>query len=502
MASFMSDVTEIRRMPFADALAAGKVRPLPASLHAEYVTLNLGLRSRPALPLRVVYTPLCGTGDTTVGDVLRAAGYDVIVYEPQNTFDGSFSTVPLRLPNPEVPVAAQPALPLATERNADVVLCTDPDADRLGVYARDASGQWRYLNGNEIASILAYYLCLDPQGPRRSGLIIKTLVTTRTIGTIAQRSGCEIVGDLLVGFKYIADVLYQLETGGRFQGMEASPSSLVMAGEESHGVLMTPEIRDKDAAGGAMVLCELLSQLRAKGLLLTDYLDALALECGNHQNAARSIVMKGIRGVTLLADMMRSLREKPPAAFAGQPVLRSRDLLSPEFGPLRSDTERLSRNFLVYETASAQIVVRPSGTEPKAKIYVDVEGAALPGAAAGSRPDAGRFARDLAAAVSDDCIRRIGYKLSDTAALLPDYVDLDLKAGFDRDFAPELKRSMGELAGLASETQLAWFRERLAPFGAGSDPLDTAGRALVQLLSTITDEPAPALRELISQAVR
>jgi phosphoglucomutase/phosphomannomutase len=417
--------------------------------------------------------------------VLRAAGYEVLVYEPHNTFDGSFSTVPLRLPNPEVPVAAQPALPLATERCADVVLCTDPDADRLGVYARDAGGQWRYLNGNEIASILAYYLCLDPEGPRRAGLVIKTLVTTRTIANIAQRAGCQIVGDLLVGFKYIADVLYQLEITGRFQEIDAAPSSLVMAGEESHGVLMTPEIRDKDAAGGALILCEVLSQLRAKGQLLTGYLDALALECGNHQNAARSIVMKGIKGVGLLADMMRSLREKPPTAFGGQPILRSRDLLATEFGPLRSDTERLSRNFLVYETAAAQIVVRPSGTEPKAKIYVDVEGAKLPGAAAGSRPEAARFARNLAGAVSDDCIGRIGYKLSDSAALLPDYVDLDLKAGFDRDFTPELNRKVPELVGMTPEAQLAWHRERLAAFGAGSDPLATAGPALSHLLKTL-----------------
>ena len=331
----------------------------------------------------MVYTPLCGTGDGSVGDVLRAAGYDVQVYPPHNTYDGTFASVPLRLPNPEVPAAASPALPFATERNADLVLATDPDADRLGVYARDAAGSWRYVNGNEIAALLAYYLCLDAEfGPRRSGLLIKTMVTTRTLRRIAERAGCRIVGDLLVGFKYIAHVLDCLEREGRYEDISAVPSDLVMAGEESHGVLLTPAIRDKDAAGGALVLCELVAQLRARGRLLTDYLDAFELECGNHQNAARSIVMKGIRGATLLAEMMRSLREQPPAELGGMPVLRARDLLAPEFGPLRSDTERLSRNFLVYDLEAAQIVVRPSGTEPKAKIYVDVEGSKLPGAAA------------------------------------------------------------------------------------------------------------------------
>ncbi len=489
MASFMSDVSEIRRAAFEDALRDCAIHPLPESLHAAYLDANLALRSKPALPLTVVYTPLCGTGNGSVGDVLRAAGYDVRLYPPHSGYDGTFAAVPLRLPNPEVPAAASPALPFATSQNADVVLSTDPDADRLGVHARDAGGNWRYLNGNEIAAVLAYYLCLDQDlGPRRSGLLIKTMVTTGALTRIAERCGCRIVGDLLVGFKYIAHVLHLLETEGRYGDIAAAPSDLIMAGEESHGVLLTPAIRDKDAAGGALVLCELVSQLRAGGRLLTDYLDTLELECGNYQNAARSIVMKGIRGAALLSEMMGSLRERPPAELGGFPVLRARDLLSPEYGPLRSETERLSRNFLVYELEATQVVVRPSGTEPKAKVYVDVEGARLPGDAAHSRAAAAGFAGTLAARVATECVARVGYHLSPSAALLPDHIDLDLKAAFDTSFRADLIAAAGTLNSLAPDEQLSWLRRLLAPYGSGSDPLESAGPALAHLVRSLVSE--------------
>jgi phosphoglucomutase len=489
MGSFMSDVSDLRRVAFEDALRDCAIHPLPESLHAAYLDANLALRSKPALPLTVVYTPLCGTGNGSVGDVLRAAGYDVRLYPPHNTYDGTFADVPLRLPNPEVPAAASPALPFATAQNADLVLSTDPDADRLGVHARDANGDWRYLNGNEIAALLAYYLCADAEfGPRRSGLLIKTMVTTRTLTRIAERCGCRIVGDLLVGFKYIAHVLHLLETEGRYGDVAAAPSDLIMAGEESHGVLLTPAIRDKDAAGGALVLCELASQLRAGGRLLTDYLDALELECGNYQNAARSIVMKGIRGAALLAEMMGSLRQHPPAEFGGMPVVRARDLLSPEYGPLRSETERLSRNFLIYELEAAQVVVRPSGTEPKAKVYVDVEGARLPGEAAHNRAAAAQFAGDLALRIATECVARVGYHLSPSAALLPDHIDLDLKAAFDTSFRADLIAASGTLCSLAPEEQLSWLRRRLAPYGSGSDPLESTGTAVAHLVRTLVCE--------------
>ena len=487
MAEFMGEVKDIKQSPFSEGVASGKIHALPAELHKAYIGVNLALRGRTVTPITIVYTPLCGTGDGTVGDVLRAVGHDVRVYGPQNTYDGSFSTVPLRLPNPEVPEAASPALDLAKKLNVDLVLCTDPDADRLGVFARDRQNNWRYLNGNEIASILAYYLSADKTlGPKRSGLFIKTLVTTRMLERIAQLADCKIVPDLLVGFKYIAYVLLSLEQHGKYEGIQARPTDLVIAGEESHGVLLTPEIRDKDAAGGALVLCELLSQLRASDKYLPEYLDALALECGNYQNVSRSIVMRGIRGSELLSAMMLSLREKPPAELGGMKVLRARDLLSEEYGKLRSDTERLSRNFLVYELDLARIVIRPSGTEPKAKVYVDMEGSKVPNVR--TRRDASQHAQRLAANVLADCIGRLGFHLSESANILPDYVDLDLKVQFDTGFRKDLLAAADQLAGQSPADQLAWLRQRLAPYGAGSDPLASTATAVTHLLGELSKE--------------
>jgi phosphoglucomutase/phosphomannomutase len=491
MTSFMGDVTEIQRAEFTEAVADGRIRPLPEGLHAVYLGANLALRSSNPQSATIVYTPLCGTGNATVGDVLRAAGYDVQLYEPHANYDGTFAAVPLRLPNPEVPEAASPALGMARAVNADMVLCSDPDADRIGVFARDAAGRWRYLNGNEIASILAYYLVLDGErGPKRSGVLIKTLVTTRMIQNIAKQAGCPIVGDLLVGFKYIANVLLCLEREGRFEGVVASHRDLVMAGEESHGVLLTPLVRDKDAAGGALILCELVSQLRMEGRYLPEYLDALCMACGNYQNMARSMVMRGIRGAALLERMMRSLRDETPREFGGMPVLRFRDLLSPEHGPIRSDTDRLSRNFLVFELEQAQIVVRPSGTEPKAKIYVDVEGARIPGVS--DRQGAAAFARRLAAQVLEECIGRIGYSLSANAHLLPDYLDLDLKADFDTRFRGDLQAALGKLSGQTEAHQIAWLRDRLKPYGGGSDPLGPTAATLEALFDDLGNAAASA----------
>jgi phosphoglucomutase len=474
MASYMGDVKEIRKIAFADALAQGKVRALPDDLHSAYIAVNLAIKSKPSLPISVVYTPLCGTGNGNVGDVLRAAGYPVHVYQPHNNFDGTFAEIPFRMPNPEVPEAASPALAAAKELGADMVLSSDPDADRLGVFAKDTHGGWHYFNGNQIASVLAYYLCLDRElGPRRSGILIKTLVTTRMIQRIAEQAGCAIVSDLLVGFKYIAHVLDCFERQGRYENIEASAKDLILAGEESHGVLLTPEIRDKDAAGGALILCELLGQLRSKGRYLPEYRDSMTKQCGSYQNVARSIVMKGIRGVTLLQEMMDSLRNQPPTEFAGMPVRRALDLLQPEHGPLRSDTERLSRNFLVYELDRAQVVVRPSGTEPKAKIYVDL---------AGATPEE---ARALAARISVDCIGRLGFHLSTSASLLPDYVDLDLRAAFDTNFRPDLEAELPKLRPQDLDEQLHWLRDRLAPYGSGSDPLAATSLAVSHLLGEL-----------------
>ena len=501
MMDYMDKAPEVKRLPFDTAVAQDSVRRLPPELHQAYVAMNLALRPGGARkPVKVVYSPLSGTGDSTVGDVLRAAGHDVHLFAPQADFDGSFKSVPFRLPNPEVPEAASPALPEATATGADIVLFTDPDADRLGMFAKEKAGGWRYITGNEIGSILAYYLVADrDRGPRKPGLLIKTLVTTRAIEDVARRSGCQIVSDLLVGFKYIANVLLCLEKGGQFGNVEARPGDLVLAAEESHGFLLTPDIRDKDAAGAALVLCDLLGQLRAEGKYLTEYLDGLSLESGNYANAARNIVMRGIRGTEMLTSMMASLRAKPPARLGDLEVTRFDDFLSEAHGPFSAngDTERLARNLLLLELDGVQIVIRPSGTEPKVKVYVDVEGRKR--IAGGDRAAAASLAQDIAGLVFHHCLDRIGYRLSPSAGLLPDYVDLDLKSDFDNRFRRELLEKTEWLGHSASSDQLQWLRKSLAKYAAGADPIDTVKLAVAHLAGELAAAaPSEAARDALA----
>jgi phosphoglucomutase len=485
LAAFMRDITEIKRVPFDVARTQGLILCQEPTVHEAYISTNLQLRTKDLTSsMPVVYTPLSGTGDSTVGDVLRSAGYDVELFQPQANFDGTFATIFLRLPNPEVPEAARPALHLAEKNGACIVLSTDPDADRLGVYARAQDGKWRYLTGNDIAAILAYYLVLDKErGPKRSGLIIKTLVTTKVLENIAQRSGCQIIPNLLVGFKYIANVLENLERTGSFDGIKAQPRDLIIAAEESHGVLLTPDIRDKDSAGGALLLCELVTQLCQSGEYLPDYLDKLMGECGNYANSTRSIVMRGIKGTALLKEMMRSLRNEPVEYIGDFKVLSVTDYLSATFGPLQSTTDELSRNLLLYTIDGAQAVIRPSGTEPKVKIYADLEGQKL--VPDGDRSAAEAMARQLADSVFDVCLRRIGVSLSPSARVLPDHVDLDLRIDFDQNFSGELLRNARRLSQLSRPEILEWFRARLSAYGAGADPLEAAGLALPHLCDAL-----------------
>jgi phosphoglucomutase len=489
---YMNNVPEVKRVPFAHAQARGSVRPLTADLHQAYISLNLALRPAASrLPVRVMYSPLCGTGNSTVGDVLRAAGHDVRLFGPQANFDGTFASVPFRLPNPEVPESVSPALPEASATGSELVLCTDPDADRLGMFAKSADGGWRYITGNEIGTILAYYLVADRErGPRRPGLLVKTLVTTRALQDIASRSGCRIVSDLLVGFKYIADVLLSLETKGRFGDVQAQPGDLVLAAEESHGFLLTPEIRDKDAAGAALVLCDLLGQLRSEGRFLTDYLDALSIESGNYANMARSIVMRGIRGAGLLASMMASLRADPPSRIGDFAVTGFEDYCSPKFGPFsaQDQTERQARNLLLLELDGAQVVIRPSGTEPKAKVYVDAEGRRLvPGA---GRAAAAAVAQQIAGLVYAVCLERIAFRLRPSAALLPDYIDLDLKADFDTRFRTELKNQAEDWGDCTPAGQLDWLKNQLALYVPGADPIVSVQHAVASLADELATETA------------
>ena len=491
LVSYMLDPGPVTRMPFARAVEAGLVKPLTPAMHAQYIEASLVVEraaqdalTKGAPP--IVYTPLCGTGTTTVAEVLRAAGYNVVFHEPQAAFDGTFASIPFRLPNPEVPQAAWPAIETAEQCDSPIVLSTDPDADRLGLLVKDTDGTWIHLNGNEIGAILTYYLVHDEKrGPRRKGVVITTLVTSGVIERIARSANCAIISNLLVGFKFIADVLGSLDRTGRYEDVEGTSSDLILATEESHGFLVTPEIRDKDAAGAALVLCDVLAKLREEGRTFIDYLDEIAEACGTFGNDIRSILMMGIKGSDTLGRMMRILRTDTPKAIGGRPVVEFKDLLadsplssSPDWPDVRVESsDDKSKNLLVLRFDKARAIVRPSGTEPKVKVYAEVE---APGQ---SREQAKAMAHELATDMFRECLKLLGpeYELSRVAELIPDHVELDLKRAFDTDFTPAFVGEADALAGMESPALLEWLRERLKPYGGGSDPLQVMRPALVAL---------------------
>jgi hypothetical protein len=326
---------------------------------------------------------------------------------------------------------------------------------------------------------------LDPAGPRRKGLVIETLVTTKILGRIVEKAtGSQIVDDLLVGFKYVANVLKSLEREGRYKHVAASPQQLVLAAEESHGVIVVPTIRDKDATPACMYLAALYQQQRKKGMTLLDYYIHLLEELGGYDTVNRSITMTGTEGILRKDRIMEFLRRSPPQTLGGQTVRRCVDFWDQQaFGPFVSETDRLPRNVIQLFTDSFIITIRPSGTEPKLKFYCQL----LPfGAPSGARGmELLREVRTKADAISlkiyNDLLGIIGLSLSEAALLLPDIVDLDRKQMFDRETVPKLHQALsdGTFADLGGA--LAWLRKEAAAMTPGADPLPALKAPLAHL---------------------
>ncbi len=383
MAELVDQVETIKLLSWSEAAKTGRVHEISDSIHKGYIELCRKQTFIPAPKFdeaRIVFSPLHGVGAMTALEVLEDAGFRTYPVEEQMTPDGQFPNV-TKSPNPEVPASLDLAEELAKKVEADLLLATDPDADRLGGMSprtHDRKGPWRYLNGNEIGAMLAHFklLQLSEKGMLpKSPVVIKTLVTTNMITRIARHFGAQIVDNLLVGCKYIGDVIWQLESNGSFQDVEGTPDDFVIGCEESHGYLLTQEIRDKDAAASALVLAEIALHAKRNGLTVADYLDDLTRQFGYFRNLLVPVVMKGIEGKQLMAKMLDFLRESPPTEIAGLPVTRFEDLRSTDswMGEFKGETDFKARNFLVFTLGeNVRIALRPSGTEPKAKAYIEV----------------------------------------------------------------------------------------------------------------------------------
>ena len=478
LADTMNRVSEVRRLDFEKAFRAGRILPIPADAHQRYTQTYVALycpQHEPDSDHIITYTPLNGSGWTTVGEVLEQLGFPVQM-PPDQGPDGSFSAIPLKAPNPEQPQATVPACAFAEQIGSSLVLSSDPDADRVGAEIRLPDDSWYHFDGNQIAAMLCYHLMLDREGPRKQGLVIETLVTTKILGEIVRRAGNSwIVDDLLVGFKYVADVLKKLDSEGRFGTIECAPEDLVLAAEESHGVMVIPHIRDKDATPACVLLAILHQRMRRSGRTLLDYYTHILDEVGGFDSVSRSIMMPGAEGMRLKDQIMASLRQFPPREVSGSPVLEVVDYFDQQrFGPFLSDTDRMARNVIQIKTRELVVTIRPSGTEPKVKFYCQI----LPSTTA--RHEAvGRelldrirgFATSVAGGVYNDLLALIGVRLDPEVLQLPDIVNLEQKNLFQETTAPELKSRLNSLQWDQLDPILAWLTEQTAQMTPGSDPL-------------------------------
>ena len=481
LALIVDQVKEIRVATNDDLERLGLVRDVPEAARRGFIDMNLDLRLQPAPGGgRFVFTGLHGTGTRTVGRCLEEMGLarerQLFYVDEQCEIRSDFESVTFRSPNPEVPESLELGIRLAREVGADLVLATDPDADRLGGAARDGDS-YRFVSGNEFASIMTRYRLesLEAAGklPSRP-LGIKTVVTTDLVRKLIESKNGVVIGDLLVGFKYIAAVLGSLERSGRFRGVASSIGDFVIAAEESHGFMLTPTVRDKDAAGAAVVLAELTSELAASGQSVYDYLIDTYKRYGYHANIVRSTVMQGAAGSANIRKIQRLLRSDPPRCIGGREVLEVNDYWDEsKFGPFLSETDRSSRNLVSFSMEGGiKATIRPSGTEPKNKLYLEWAAAPLGAEASRSefeehRKQVDREVKEFSNSFLAEMLSLIGVSLPVYAFEVSDLVALQHKVDFCNRFLPEFERRADDV--LASRTDeaavSAWIEETLRPYG-------------------------------------
>ena len=308
--------------------------------------------------LKLVYSPLNGSGLVPVTRILHDIGIDDITIVPEQQYpDGNFPTCPY--PNPEIFEALRLGLELAKKSGADLMLATDPDADRVGIAIKCPDGSYELVSGNEVGVLLLDYICQGrietgtmPQNP----VAVKSIVSTPLADAVAKNYGVEM-RNVLTGFKWIGDQIARLEAAGEVD-------RFLFGFEESYGYLAGPYVRDKDAIIGSMLICEMAAYYRSIGSSIKERLEAIYAKYGRYLNKVDSFEFPGLSGMDKMTAIMNSLRANPPTEIAGYKVVQVTDYLKPE------ETGLPAANVLIYTLdGGATVVVRPSGTEPKIKTY-------------------------------------------------------------------------------------------------------------------------------------
>ena len=378
----VTEYNTVKTMGLEEAKAAGMYEVIGAAVDDGYIAelkkqvIHQDSIDAVGKDLKIVYSPLHGTGNIPARRILKELGFEnVYVVKEQELPDGEFPTV--SYPNPEAKEAFELGLKLAKEVDADLVLATDPDADRLGVYVKDAkSGEYKVLTGNMSGCLLADYEIGQRKalyGLPDDGYLIKTIVTSNLADAIAKGYGIGLI-EVLTGFKFIGQQILGFETTGK--------GSYLFGFEESYGCLIGTHARDKDAIVATMALCEAAAYYKTQGKTLWDAMVDMYDRYGYYKDDIQSITLKGIEGLQKIQEILETLRKNPPAEVGGYQVVKARDYQAETIKDIATGevtgTGLPKSNVLYYDlTDDAWLCVRPSGTEPKVKFYYGIKGASL-----------------------------------------------------------------------------------------------------------------------------
>lgn len=386
----VTDYAAVKTMSLEEAKKAGLYQVIGADIDDPYIeelkklVLHQECIDKVASEMKIVYTPLHGTGNIPVRRVLKELGFqNVYVVPEQELPDGEFPTV--SYPNPEAAEAFELGLALGKKVDADLILATDPDADRLGVYVKDSkTGEYHSLTGNMSGCLIGDYVIgqrKELHGLPKDGAFIRSIVSTNMADAIADYYGIELI-EVLTGFKFIGQKILEFEKTGK--------GTYLFGMEESYGCLPGTYARDKDAIVASMVLCEAAAYYRTKNMTLWDAMLAMYEKYGYYKDDVTSITLKGIEGLAKIQEIMSTLRDNAPEEIGAYKVTAVRDYKNDTIKDTATGAEKAlgfpSSNVLYYEmTDDAWVCVRPSGTEPKVKFYLGVKGTSLEDADAKSK---------------------------------------------------------------------------------------------------------------------
>lgn len=377
----VTDYNTVKTMGLEEAKAAGLYETIGQQVDDGYIAeLKKQVIHQDAIDavgddIKIVYSPLHGTGNIPARRIMKELGFkNVYVVKEQELPDGNFPTV--SYPNPEAEEAFELGLKLAKEVDADLVLATDPDADRLGVRVKDKDGVYHTLTGNMSGCLLADYEIgqrAAKEGLPEDGALVKSIVTSNLAKAIAKGYGIELI-EVLTGFKFIGQQILKFETTGK--------GHYLFGFEESYGCLIGTYARDKDAIVATMALCEAAAYYKTQGKTLWDAMLDMYEKYGYYKEDIQSITLKGIEGLQKIQEILETLRKNPPTEVGGYKVLRARDYQANTIKDTQTgevtETGLPSSNVLYYDlTDDAWLCVRPSGTEPKVKFYYGVKGTSL-----------------------------------------------------------------------------------------------------------------------------